>query len=196
MDMIANIANKSGKRCAMSNKQGLIVILLLGATMFMGCTAATIQPVKSDTAPLPLNKGVKDLLFLSSEEIEILQTVNRVRIDNPASGPLQPLKASTGLSFSAKKRAEELAHGTNTGEGPKHLFELVQKFGTWKGGVAEVVSQGYSGSNVVTEFMKNSREQPYFMEKKYNVMGAGCTPEGRPAPICVIILAVEFTEVR
>ena len=185
----------------MSNKCCLFIILFLGAVIIAGCATAT-RPIGHETAYLPLNEGVRDLSFLSSSEVEILEAVNKTR---EAGGSLQPLKTSTGLSFAAKERAEELARSNNQDsmkeEDLNRLFQRVQKFGTLKGSVAEIASHGYPGGAVVAELMKNSsatgqQPQPYFMDAKFTVMGVGCTSAGHPAPICVITLASEFKEAR
>lgn len=185
----------------MSNKYCLYIILFfLGAV-----TIAGASPTGDKTAYLPLNEGVKNLSFLSSSEIEILEAVNKARNAGAAADTLQPLKTSMGLSFAAKERAEELARSKKpdlTKEEERiRLFERVRKFGIWKGSVAEVDSHGYPAGVAVAELTKNSsateqQPQPYFMDANYMVMGAGCTSAGDPAPICVIILASEFSEAQ
>jgi uncharacterized protein YkwD len=184
----------------MNSKYCLFIILFLGTAIIAGCTTAT-RPVGGETAYLPLNEGVRDLSFLSSSEVEIVEAINKTR----GAGSLQPLKTSMGLSFAAKERAEELARSNNPDitkeEELNRIFQRVQKFGTLKGGVAEIASHGYSGSAVVAELMKNSsatgqQSQPYFMDAKFTVMGVGCTSAGHPAPICAITLASEFKEAR
>jgi len=184
----------------MSNKYCLCIILFLGAVTIAGYAAAA-SPIGNKTAYLPLNEGVRNLSFLSSSEIEILEAVNKAR----KAGRLQPLKTSMGLSFAAKERAEELARSKKPDltkeEERNRLFERVRKFGTWKGSVAEVDSHGYPAGVAVAELTKNSsateqQPQPYFMDANYMVMGAGCTSAGDPAPICVIILASEFSEAQ
>lgn len=180
------------------------MILFLGAITIAGCAAAT-PSIGGETAYLPLNEGVRDLSFLSSSERELLEAVNKTRGVGGAPGSLQPLKTSMGLSFAAKERAEELARSNNPDitkeEERNRLFQRVRKFGTWKGGVAEIASHGYSGSAVVAELMKNSsltvqQPQPHFMDASFTVMGVGCLSAGHPAPICVIMLASEFNEPR
>jgi len=184
----------------MNSKFRLLIILFLGAVIIAGCATAT-RLIGGETAYLPLNEGVRDLSFLSSSEVEILEAVNKTR----EAGSLQPLKTSMGLSSAAKERAEELARSNNPDitkeEDLNRLFQRVQKFGTLKGSVAEIASHGYSGGAVVSEFTKNSsatgqQPQPYFMDAKFTVMGVGCTSAGNPAPICVITLASEFKEAR
>lgn len=186
----------------MRHKYCLFTILFLGVITIAGLAAAT-DPIGGETAYLPLNEGVGNLSFLSSSEVEILETVNKTRRADAAVGSLQPVKISMGLSFASKERAEELARSnkpnTTKKEERRRLFKRVRKFGTWKGGVAEVASHGYSGSAVVTELMKDGsatgqQSRPYFMDANYTVMGVGCTSAGHPAPICVITLASEFKE--
>lgn len=188
----------------MRNKYFLCIILFLGAVAIAGCATAA-RPIGGETAYLPLNEGIKDLSFLSSSEVEILEDVNKTRGAGTAAGRLQPLKTSMGLSSAAKERAEELARSKNPDltkeEERNRLFERVRKFGTWKGSVAEVASHGYHAGAVVAELMKNSsatgqQPQPYFMDANFTVMGVGCTSAGHPAPICVITLASEFNEAR
>lgn len=186
----------------MSKKYCLYIIILLSAAITTGCVAAS-RSAGGETACLPLNEGVKDLSFLSSSEIEILETVNRIRSACTASGKLQPLKISRGLSFASSERANELAGPKKPAitkeEERNRLFGRVRKFGAWKGSVSEIASYGYSGSDVVTEIMKNGsaagkQPPPYFMDVKFAVMGVGCTSAGFPSPICVITFASEFQE--
>jgi uncharacterized protein YkwD len=188
----------------MKNKYCLFIIVFLGFIAIAGY-AATTSPTGGETLYLPLNEGVKDLSFLSTSEVEILETVNKTRMAGAAANTLQPLKISKGLSFAAKERAEELDSSKNPGrteaEERNRLFERVRKFGTWKGSVAEIASHKYPVSAVVPELMKNSsatgqQPQPYFMDTTFTVMGVGCTPAGTPGPICVITLASEFDEAR
>jgi uncharacterized protein YkwD len=188
----------------MSNKYCLCIILFLGAVIIAGYAAAA-SPIGDKTAYLPLNEGVRNLSFLSSSEIEILEAVNKARRAGAAAGTLQPLKTSMGLSSAAKERAEELARSKKPDltkeEEHTRLFERVRKFGIWKGSVAEVDSHGYPADVAIAELMKNSsatgqQPQPYFMDANYMVMGVGCTSAGDPAPICVIMLASEFSEAR
>lgn len=189
----------------MSNKYCLCIILFLGALSIAGFVAAT-NSIAGEKAYLPLNEGVKDLSFLSSGEVEMLEAVNKTRrASAAATGTLQSLKISMGLSFAAKERAEELARSKKPDftkeEERNRLFERVRRFGTWKGSVAEVVSHGYSVDSVVPELMKDSsstgqQSQPYFMDANYTVMGVGCTSAGQLAPICVIMLASEFGEAK
>lgn len=188
----------------MSNKYCLCIILILGALSIAGFVAAT-NPIGGEKAYLPLNEGVRDLSFLSSGEVEILEDVNKTRGASAAAGTIQSLKTSMGLSFAAKERAEELASSKKPDitkeEERNRLFERVRRFGTWKGSVAEVASHGYSIGSVVSELMKNSsatgqQSQPYFMDANFTVMGVGCTSAGQLAPICVIMLASEFSEVK
>jgi uncharacterized protein YkwD len=189
----------------MNNKYCLFIILFVGAITAAGC-AATTRPIVGETAYLPLNEGVKDLSFISPGEIEIFETVNKTRGSGVAAGSPQPLKISKGLSFAAKERAEELARLKNPDltkeEERNRLFERVRKFGTWKGGVAEIASHGYpAGAEVVAELMRNSpatrqQQRQYFMNTTFTVMGVGCTSAETPAPICVITLATEFNEAR
>lgn len=186
------------RRQRMSNKYCLCIILFLGALSIAGFVAAT-NSIAGEKAYLPLNEGVKDLSFLSSGEVEILEAVNKTRrASAAATGTLQSLKTSMGLSFAAKERAEELALSKKPDftkeEERNRLFERVRRFGTWKGSVAEVVSHGYSVGSVVPELMKDSsatgqQSQPYFMDANYTVMGVGCSSAGQLAPICVIMLA-------
>jgi uncharacterized protein YkwD len=188
----------------MKNKYCLFIILFLGFIAIEGYAAA-IRPIVDETAYLPLNKGVKNLSFLSPGEVEVLEAVNKTRETGGGAGSLQPLKTSMGLSFASKERAEELARSKNPGlteeEERNRLFERVRKFGTWNGSVAEMASHGYSTGDVVTELMKNSpaagqQPQPYFMDTTFTVMCVGCTSAGAPGPICVITLANEFNEAR
>lgn len=188
----------------MKNKYCLFIILFLGFIAIEGCAAAT-RPIVGETAYLPLNEGVTNLAFLSPNEVEILEAVNKTRMAGAAADTLQPLKTSKGLSSAAKERAEELARlkdpGLTEEEERNHLFERVRKFGTWKGSVAEMTSHGYSAGAVVTKLMKNSsamgqHPQPYFMDTTFTVMGVGCTSAGITGPICVITLATEFNEAR
>jgi len=191
-------------RWHMNNKYCLFIILLLGAVIIAGGAGAT-RPAGGDKAYLPLNEGVKDLSFLSADEVEILETVNKTRRAGPAAGSLGPLKISRGLSFASKERAEELARPNkpviSKEEGRSRLFERVRKFGKWNGTVAEIDSYGYYGNAVVTELIKDSslaKQQPrsYIVDANFTVMGVGCTPAGYPAPICVITFASEFEETR
>jgi len=184
-----------------NNTYRLWVILFLGALTIAGCANVT-PPIGGKTAGLPLNEGVGDLSFLSSSEVEILETINKTRGTGTAAASLVPLKTSKGLSFASRERAEELARSNRPvitkDQERNRLFERVRKFGTWSGTVAEVASYGYSGSAVVTELMKSSaagqQPQPYFMDAIFTVMGVGCTSAGYPAPICVITFASEFNE--
>jgi len=188
----------------MKNKYFLFIILFLVFIAIEGC-AATTRPIVGETVYLPLNEGVRDLSFLSSSEVEILEAVNKTRETGAPAGSLQPLKISKGLSFAARERAEELDRSKNPGrteeEDRNRLFERVRKFGTWKGSVAEIASHKYPVSAVVPELMKNSsatgqQPQPYFMDTTFTVMGVGCTTAGTPGPICVITLASEFNEAQ
>jgi uncharacterized protein YkwD len=187
----------------MKNKYCLFIVVFLGFIAIAGCATAT-SPTGDETVYLPLNEGVKDLSFLSSSGVEILETVNKTRMAD-AANTLQPLKISKGLSLAAKERAEELDRSNNPGrteeEDRNRLFERVRKFGTWKGSVAEIASHNYPVSAVVPELMKNSsatgqQPQPYFMDANFTVVGVGCTSAGIPGPICVITLASEFNEGR
>ena len=188
----------------MKNKYYLFIIVFLGFIAIEGYAAAA-SPTGGETVYLPLNEGVRDLSFLSSSEVEILEAVNKTRETGAPAGSLQPLKTSRGLSFAAKERAEELARSKNPGlteeEERNRLFERVRKFGTWKGSVAEIASHKYPVSAVVPELMKNSsatgqQPQPYFMDANFTIVGVGCTSAGIPGPICVITFASEFNEGR
>jgi len=152
---------------------------------------------------LPLNEGVGSLDFMSEGEVWILRDINRARAS--AAVPLEPLKASRGLSLAAKERAEEIARSDSSGMTPEQernrLFERVRRFGTWTGSVAEVRSHGYPEDTVVKEQLSGSifqrgQSRPYFMDAQYAVMGTGCTMAVRIAPLCVIIVASEFREGR
>jgi len=187
----------------MKKKYCLFMIVFLGFIAIAGCATAT-SPIGGETVYLPLNEGVKDLSFLSSSEVEILETVNKSRMAGGAN-TLQPLKISKGLSFAAKERTDELDRTTNASraaeEDRERLFERVGKFGTWKGSVAEIASHKYPVSAVVPELMKNSsatgqQPQPYFMDANFTIVGVGCTSAGIPGPICVITFASEFNEGR
>lgn len=188
----------------MNKKYFLFIILFMGAMAVAGCATST-GPAGSETSRLPLNEGVKDLSFLSTGEADILETINQIRGAQTAAGPLQPLKASRGLSLASKERAEELARTNRPAEtkeeGRLRLFERVRKFGAFKGGVAEIASYGFYGGSAVTEIMRkdstvNERPPLYFMDAKYTVMGVGCVWAGFPPPICVITFAGEFEEAR
>ena len=186
----------------MSRKYCLFIILFLVAITIAGCAVVT-RPIAGETT---YQTPFKDLSFLSPGEAEVLEAINRARGVGVAADSFQPVKASRGLSFAATERAEELARSEKpnlTEEQERdRLFERVRKFGTFKGGVAEITSQGYpAGAKVVTALMKNSagaeqQPQPYFMDAKYTVAGVGCTSKGHPAHICVITLATEFNEAQ
>ncbi len=188
----------------MNKKYCLFIILFMGAMAAAGCAIST-GPVGIETSRLPLNEGVKDLSFLSADEVDILETINQVRGAHTDARRLQPLKASRGLSFASKERAGELARMNRPAptkeEGRSLLFERVRKFGAFKGSVAEIASYGFYGGSAVTEIMRkdstvNERPPLYFMDDKFTVMGVGCVWAGFPPPICVITFASEFEEAR
>ncbi len=180
----------------------VIIVLLLGIVVAAGCVSPNF-PAGDVAVRLPVNEGVGSLDFLSEGEVWILRDINRARAS--AAAPLEPLKASRGLSLAAKERAEEIARSDSSGLTPEQernrLFERVRRFGTWTGGVAEVRSHGYPEDTVVKELLSGSifqrgQSRPYFMDAEYAVMGTGCTMAVRIAPLCVIIVASEFKEVR
>jgi hypothetical protein len=183
-------------------RSAVMLALLLGIAITAGCVSPNL-PAGEETASLPLNEGVRSLDFLSEGETRILQDVNRARIS--AAVPLRPLRASRGLSLAAKERAEEIAGSSGGGltadEKRERLFERVRRFGAFTGSVAEVRSHGYPEDAVVKELLngglfQKERSRPYFMDAEYAVMGTGCTMAVRVAPLCVIIVASEFTEDR
>ncbi len=181
-------------------RSAVIIVLLLGIVVTAGCASPDFR-AGEEAARLPLNEGVRSLDLLSQGEARILRDINRARVS--AAVPLQPLKASRGLSLAAKQRAEDIARSSlgnvTADEERKRLFEQVRRFGAWAGSVAEVRSHGYPEDTVVKELLGGSvfqreRSQPYFMDAEYGVMGTGCTMALRIAPLCVIIVASEFRE--
>ncbi|OPX97865.1 MAG: hypothetical protein A4E60_03157 [Syntrophorhabdus sp. PtaB.Bin047] len=180
----------------------VIIVLLLGIVVATGCVSPNF-PAGDAAVRLPLNEGAGNLDFLSEGEVWILRDINKARAS--AAVPLEPLKASRGLSQAAKDRAEEIARsdaGVLTSEEERNrLFERVRRFGTLTGSVAEVRSHGYPEDTVVKELLSGSlfqkgQSRPYFMDGEYAVMGTGCTMAVRVAPLCVIIVASEFKEGR
>lgn len=179
-----------------------ISVLLTGIVFAAGCVSPSLSP--GDAAVrLPLNEGVPYLGFLSEGEVQILRDINRARAS--AEVPLKPLKASRGLSLAARERAEEIARAEVSGltqqEERDRLFERVRRFGAWTGSVAEVRSHGYPEDTVVKELsgrglFRREQSKLYFMGAEYTVMGTGCTVAVRVAPLCVIIVASEFSEGR
>ena len=177
-------------------KSSLMLLICLGFTVLVGCAA--IEPGDRQ-AYMPLNEGVLDTSFLSPGEAEIARDVNKAR-ESASSGSLTPLKISRGLSLAAEERARELT--SRDGDKPrlddqKRLFARVKRFGATESAVAEIVSHGYSERIVVEELMKNSepKEELYFMDAKYNIMGVGCrSTVGGFYPICVLTFACDYKE--
>ena len=188
----------------MKTKLCLFAIVFLGLVSIAGCAAT--RPPAVGSGRLPLNEGVNDLSFLSSDEAEVIETANSRRGEGVAPGTLRPLRLSKGLSLAARERAEELARSKGSvfteEEERQRLFERVGRFGTYKGSVAEMSSHGYPpGAEVVAAIMRDdsakaSQSVAYLMDADFTVAGVGCTPSGSPGPICVIVLASGFSEGR
>lgn len=178
----------------------IVAIVLL--QLIAGCAALT-HTGKGGSGHLPLNEGVRDLSFLSSSEIEILETANsrRGRSIAPAGSGL--LAVSRGLSLAAKERAEELARrrSRESSEEPEQrFFDRMSRYGAWSGRVAEVASYGYpAGVGVIDGLMRGDSAETkqslaHLLDPAFTVAGVGCTSSGWPGPVCVIALAAGFTE--
>jgi uncharacterized protein YkwD len=116
--------------------------------------------------------------------------------------PFRALKSSRGLSLAAKTHVKDQQSGAigHTGSDGSQPWDRMNRYGTWRGPVAENISYGSNTARgvviqlIVDDGVPSRGHRVNIFNSAYRFVGVGCGSHASLGDLCVLDFAAEYTE--